>query len=386
MPVHASPRQAVSGIRILPIRVAPVAGEALDSWFEAVAHRYAVPFVDVLSAHGITRNHRWPGWWLSLPTEDIDHIAATAGVDPELVRAMTVERYHRCDARRRDEQRHRVDGALWVRRGNSRFCPDCLRETGGRWQLAWRLTWSFACIEHGCLLADRCPDCDSAQRCRAAHARDIPPPGHQCRGVALPTLACTADLRRTDVLSRCEAQSVLDAQRAVDDLLDDRPLHLAIYGGASPECRRMLRDVKLLTQWIFTSVGQIEIDRHLPADIGAAVAQHRRSTGWPHGVAWRSAPTMPSALDAAVGVVIALKMLAVKSVSAATAMFEQVMASSRTGPCRGPISCQAGLSPEVGAIHDDAYAVIRADQKLQSRFARAAAAPSSVAATSTMVR
>jgi TniQ len=385
MPVHASSRQPVSGIRTLPIRVAPVAGEALDSWLEAVAQRCAVSFVDVLSAHGFTRTDRWPGWWLSLPDHDIDHVAAAAGVDPAVIRAMTVERY-RCDVRRRDEQRHRVDGALWVRRGNSRFCPDCLRETGGRWQVAWRLTWSFACVKHGCLLADRCPGCASAQRCRAAHARDIPPPGHRCRGLALPPPACTADLTRTDVLLLYGAHSVLDTQRAVDDLLDDQPLHLAVYRGASPSCGRMLRDVKLLTQWIFTSVAQNEIDRHLPADIGAAVAQHRRSTGWPHGVAWRSARTMPSALDTAAGVVIALKILAVKNVSAATAMFEQLMASSSTGPYRAPISHRSGLSPAVGAIHDHAYAVIRADQKLKSRLARAAAAPSSVAATSSNVR
>jgi hypothetical protein len=141
-----------------------------------------------------------------------------------------------------------------------------------------------------------------------------------------------------------------------------------------------------LTQWILTSVGQSEMDRHLPADIGAAVAQHRRSTGWPHGVVWRSARTVPSALDTAVGVVIALKVLAVKNVSAATVMLEQLMASSSTGPYRAPISNGAGLSPAVGAIHDAAYAVIRADQKLMSRLARAAAAPSSVVTTSTNVR
>jgi hypothetical protein len=385
MQVHAQSRRVASGIRTLPIRVAPVSGEALDSWLEAVAHRYAVSFVSVLLAHGFTGNHRWPGWWLSLPDEDIDRVAVAAGVDTKVVRAMTIERYP-CDLRQRDDQRHRVDGVLWVRRGNSRFCPDCLRDTGGRWQVAWRLTWSFACVKHGCLLADRCLDCGSAQRRLAAHARDIPPPGHRCRGVVFPTLACTADLTRTDVLLLSAAHPVLDAQRAVDDLLADRPLHLGLYRGVSPSCRRMLCDVKLLTQWIFTSVAQTEVDRHLPADIGTAVAQHRRSTGWPHGAAWRSARTMPSALDTAVGVVIALKILAVMNVSAATAMFEQLMTSSSTGPYRAPISDQAGMSPAVRAIHDDAYAVIREDQKLWRRLARMAAAQSSSVTTSTMVR
>jgi hypothetical protein len=385
MPLHAPSRQAAISIRTLPMRVAPPAGEALDSWLEAVAHRYQVSFGDVLSAHGIARTHRWPGWWLSLPGDDIDRVAQAAGVDPEVVRSMTVERY-RCDGLGGDKQRHRVDRALWVRRGNSRFCPDCLRETGGRWQVAWRLTWSFACTRHCCLLADRCPGCGSAQRRLAPHARDIPQPGNRCRGVAFQNSACTADLTRTDVLLLCGAHPVLDAQRAVDDLLDDRPPNLAVYRGATPSRRRMLDDVKLLTQWIYTSVGQTEIDRHLPADLGAAVAQHRRSTGWPHGLVWRNARTMPSALDTAAGVVIALKVLALKSVSAATAMLERLMASSNTGPYRAPISRRAGLTPAVGAIHDAAYLTIHADQKLTSRFARAAAAPSSVVATPTMIR
>lgn len=53
MPVHAPSRQAAISIRTLPMRVAPPAGEALDSWLEAVAHRYQVSFGDVLSAHGV---------------------------------------------------------------------------------------------------------------------------------------------------------------------------------------------------------------------------------------------------------------------------------------------------------------------------------------------
>ncbi|MFE1907623.1 TniQ family protein [Streptomyces gardneri] len=45
--------------------------------------------------------------------------------------------------------------------GTGRFpvLPHCLAETGGRWQLAWRLGWSFACTRHHILLADRCPAC-----------------------------------------------------------------------------------------------------------------------------------------------------------------------------------------------------------------------------------
>src|SRR5262249_56815433 len=39
------------------------------------------------------------------------------------------------------------------------YCPACLREDGGRWQLVWRLPWAFACPRHHRLLADTCPAC-----------------------------------------------------------------------------------------------------------------------------------------------------------------------------------------------------------------------------------
>ena len=37
-------------VRTLPIRVAPIDGEALDSWLEAIAARTHTAFGDVLSA------------------------------------------------------------------------------------------------------------------------------------------------------------------------------------------------------------------------------------------------------------------------------------------------------------------------------------------------
>ena len=42
-------------VRTLPIRVAPILGEALDSWLEAIAHRTHTAFGDVLSAVGLAR-------------------------------------------------------------------------------------------------------------------------------------------------------------------------------------------------------------------------------------------------------------------------------------------------------------------------------------------
>ena len=61
----------MSGVRRLPIRVPPQAGEALDSWLEAVAHRTSTTFVELLAAVGLNFD-RQPGanpWMLQLAPE-----------------------------------------------------------------------------------------------------------------------------------------------------------------------------------------------------------------------------------------------------------------------------------------------------------------------------
>jgi hypothetical protein len=47
----------------------------------------------------------------------------------------------------------------WRHLAGSRYCPRCLAANGGRWMLAWRIPWAFACTGCQALLADACPDC-----------------------------------------------------------------------------------------------------------------------------------------------------------------------------------------------------------------------------------
>ena len=61
-----------------------------------------------------------------------------------------------------------------VRRRGSRYCPSCLAERDGRWLLAWRLGWTFACTTHGVLLCDTCPACGQAPRSRDRPRRAQP--------------------------------------------------------------------------------------------------------------------------------------------------------------------------------------------------------------------
>ena len=127
-------------IRTLPLRVAPLPGEALDSWLEAVAARHHARMGDLLHHVGI--NDRTRRWLVQLHQHELHGISAATGVAPDVVSAMTLQ-WFSTTAAEIDNSSHRQ----WSpsQRNRSRFCPQCLAASGGRWQLAWRSRWSFAC-------------------------------------------------------------------------------------------------------------------------------------------------------------------------------------------------------------------------------------------------
>jgi hypothetical protein len=61
-------------LRTLPIRVAPLPGEALDSWLDALALRMRMPTGDLLTSVGLTRLEHW-----RTPGAPRPRIANTAG-------------------------------------------------------------------------------------------------------------------------------------------------------------------------------------------------------------------------------------------------------------------------------------------------------------------
>ena len=74
----------------------------------------------------------------------------------------------------------------------------CLMDTGGRWQLSWRLGWSFACTEHHQAAGRHLPALRRAVPRRRTHVGDLIPnigccarPAHQATGpiplAAMPT-------------------------------------------------------------------------------------------------------------------------------------------------------------------------------------------------------
>ena len=238
-------------VRSLPIRVPPHPGEGLDSYLEAVAARHHGAWGDVLDAVGLdtpTSGGRAVYSWLTvLPADRARDLQTGCGVDGAAVQSMTLAGLIGSAGESHCTAAPVVPMCLSPPR--SRFCPACLAETGGRWQLWWRLRWAFACPTHQCLLADTCPCCDRWQRTGAHPHGLVPTPGRCSR---------TADDAYGRDLRRCGAD--LSAAPAPRYLRDS-----AVLDGAVDHPGRLPRRACRL--------------RHLRARPGVGYAIHRRPVG-----------------------------------------------------------------------------------------------------------
>ena len=272
-------------IRTLPIRVAPLPGEALDSWLEALAHRMRTPMRCLLPALGLARlqppgtaKSPPPNWTICLRPQEMMQIAAVAGVDTETLHAMTLQRWDGRAVVIDHEKRVFIPNTLWARRG-SRYCPACLAETGGRWQIAWRLGWSFACVRHRMLLADTCPGCGRIPRLKVPSLVTVPTPSaYELPRLGAParltTPRCGHPLTDAQPLSLAEAQLIVEAQSLIYRLLDGDPSGdgsgLLIYPGDQAGPGRILNDARVIASRALRAATDEDLARFAPSDIVAA--------------------------------------------------------------------------------------------------------------------
>ena len=137
--------------RTLPLRVPPVPGEAIDSWLEALARRHQVTVGTLVTALGWHMPGSPGGLVAGIPAQVLRRLEHQAGLPAGRLDGAVLDRYLPLGP---------------VRRRGSRYCPSCLAERDGRWLLAWRLGWVFACTAHGVLLCDTCPACGQVPRSR----------------------------------------------------------------------------------------------------------------------------------------------------------------------------------------------------------------------------
>jgi hypothetical protein len=360
------------GARTLPLRVAPIAGEGLDSWMEAVAARHQAPFGDVLTRYGLAAAGAPIATWLrALSGEQTSRIADAAGVDPQLVTVMTLARYTRCFADPVKGQP--VPHVLWACQTGSRMCRRCLGDTDGRWQLVWRLNWSFACVHHRCLLSDRCPRCDRLHRRHPYPPSSVPRPGYCAQRRQLSSAGrpqpCMARLAAGKVVSLADAHPILQAQRRIDDLLVGHSTPLALYGRAPPTPPQVLGDIHLIARWIVSSVRNEALVQHLSPLPSVELSSERAAR---LHITRMQRSANPSVEKAAAGIVIALKVFAESSVSSAVHLLRDLMTEVDSGVdvYRAPIPENVWLSPVARAVHDSAHASAKIQRRTLYRLAQ----------------
>lgn len=330
----------MTGPRGLPIRVAPLPGEALDSWLEALAARLAVPLSDLVRSFGLAGGSGWrrglPDRAIALDPGEAAAIAAATGLSEDRVREMTLERYDQT-AVILDRRTRMVNvRILWGKGQGSRYCPDCLAGNGGRWQLRWRLSWSFACVAHRRLLADDCPRCGAPQRACGPAGYEPPRPG-RCPSPAGPgallRFRCRADLSEAATARLSEGHPALEAQRILDDLIGTGTTAFGVYRDDPQPALTTLADIRAIAgraialtlggqvpPWSCPVTGQIQ---------ELALAVHSRAAAPAQALPGVNAP--PAAPIAALGLTAACRVLTSDSISQAAAEIGWLISRPRPG-------------------------------------------------------
>ncbi|MEV0669356.1 TniQ family protein [Mycobacterium sp. NPDC050441] len=353
--------------RTLPLRVEPLPGEALDSWLEALAQRHGVYFGDVLHRCGIASTG--PGGWVRLLDRDtFGRIADVTGFSPCDIDAMALPRNPGARTGTSTRLARNLPSGPWDWRANSRYCPHCLNGNGGRWKLVWRLNWTFACLDHNCLLADACPECHCDQR-RIAHSMShIPHPG-LCRGVrqrdttgALHT--CEAHLASVQPISLSNSPIFVDAQQQVMGML------LAAAPVAPQDDHgplAALATLRVLVRWVAKTIDYAQLE---PQTVLAA-----GESGLPNLMAPYSGRAAPNAAaQTAASIVTALSILNAPNITQAAHTWRDFMIAASHGRIhRLTKSDQGALIPSIRSAHSRAYADANAQHKLRRRFSTSAA-------------
>ena len=330
--------------RRIPINLAPIEGEALDSWLDALAHRTQTSWGDLLTAVGLGEpaTIRWlPPWMVDLTPNQRAAIHQSTGIELDSIARLTLSHYEgRALAVART--RERLDNTFpWGPRAGTRYCPQCLAESGGRWQLVWRLSWRFACLKHQCLLVDQCPVCRTHSRVRTRPAELIPALG-RCEAPAQVRpnkfSRCGADLTTAHTHNFADGNHpVLRAQRWIDHVVAGRPIQTGLFTNSGGDGREVLHAIRTVAVRILSYAAPAELEPIIPADLLAVYQRDHPELPTAEEPSRAKEVTLRSPRSAAVtavGVLAALHCLDRPDVQSAGEAMRWVMASMRARDAR----------------------------------------------------
>lgn len=324
--------------RTFPVRLAPLPGEALDSWLEALASRLHVRLGDVLDDLGLVttaRHGRRTDWTIALREEEAVRIAHATGTSPQQLHGMTLMRYDGLALRISPQRRKVIQHILWGRQRGSRFCPECLAGNGGRWPLAWRLGWSFACPAHSRLLADCCPACGRVQRELPFSRQALPVPG-RCgtrpprNGDRAVSAGCGQDLSMTGTLRLPAGHPALDLQRLILETIETAGARFGAYELQPQPAAGALSDLRAIAIRILADLPAGDLPGWVPRDIADAHLNpdedgdiHRRAMLRPGFMA------PPRAASTAAGAIAAFRILGEQAIRQAGAVMRELTEAIR---------------------------------------------------------
>ncbi len=326
-----------TSVRTLPLRTEPLDGEALDSWLEAISHRLSTAWGDLAEAVALPVAAGSTAWLCRLTPEQAAAITTATGQPTARLHAMTLSHYDGTGLRIHTDTGAADRTFPWARARFTRFCPDCLQENGGRWQLSWRLGWAFLCPQHRCLLVDECPCCGQRQGERRCPADLTPEPGY----CALPAPGatgrapqrCGAELSAASTVRFAPGHPVLSAQRTIFDVIDSGKAAFGIYRQYPQTAEAMLSDVRAVAGRILCYATDDDLGRILTPDLVEAYRE-LKSRGDARGAApvpedkpGLAAPA--HAVTAAVGATAAIAVLAAADSAAAGERLHWLVNSGR---------------------------------------------------------
>ena len=319
-------------LRTFPLRIAPVDGEALDSWLEALSARMQVTWGDLLVGVGlpVERSRSYTsGWLVELTDLQARSISAVTGTDVATLQAMTLHHINRALLQGSTLAPESLESMLWLRGRRSRFCPRCLADIEGRWKLVWRLRWSFVCMRHQCLLADGCPACQSLQRVAPTTVDLVPTPGRCTRKLhgrhAREVHRCNTHLAAARVVSLHPGHPTLQVQQVIAETLITGMATRGIYARVPAIGSAFIADLCALGGRILGYSSADEIARRVPADlVGPFGVEAGRIPVTRRGVTADS-----SALATSVAATAAWSILQSESIGTAGSQLRWLIASGR---------------------------------------------------------
>jgi len=220
-----------------------------------------------------------------------EQIAATLGWTADQVHDSTMRRYAGRALSFQDRQ-HYSHGILWARGAGTRYCPRCLIEKPGVFYSEWRLSWTFACTRHLCMLVDTCRTCHQPiqeQRPHTARRFDI----NLCQVEGKPD---TGDTERC--LSPLVAEPLSEWLPADSLLLTvQRAINHTVWHGDGPHLLRNLRAnglalLRSRSYYTIAELSELQVSTILGLysegdKLGTAAPAEALATGALAAAAWR---------------------------------------------------------------------------------------------------